>query len=165
MLLYNARKYNSGFTLIEMLIVTVIIGVIAAIAASNLLGLLNRNRVNQAARQVEGALKEAQRQAISSGKQCSVEIDTTNKIISNPAGGGCLLDNRSLNDLIQLNSNTATITFSGKGNITVIRPVVVVSMPNGTDLQRCVVIDSLLGSQRSGEYSGNPATPTRNNCQ
>ena len=59
MLLYNARKHNSGFTLIEMLIVTVIIGVIAAIAAPNLLGLLNRNRVNQAARQVEGALRES----------------------------------------------------------------------------------------------------------
>ena len=51
MLLYNARKYNSGFTLIEMLATIVIIGVIAAIAAPNFLGLLNRNRVNEAARQ------------------------------------------------------------------------------------------------------------------
>lgn len=167
MLLYNARKYNSGFTLIEMLATIVVIGVIAAIAAPNFLGLLNRNRVNEAARQIEGALTEAQRQAIRRGRQCSISIDTVNKIISNPAGGGgCLLSNRNLNDLIRLDTNRATITFSGKGNIDVTpRPVLVVSIPNGTNLQRCVVLDSLLGSQRSGEYSGTPTTPVSGNCQ
>ena len=167
MLLYNARKLNSGFTLIEMLATIIIIGIIAAIAAPNFLGLLNRNRVNEAAQQIEGALTEAQRQAMRRGRQCSISIDAANKIISNPAGGnGCLLSNRNLNDLIRLNSNTTTITFSGKGNITGTPPVLVVSIPNGTDLQRCVVIDSLLGSQRSGEYSGTiPATPVSGSCQ
>lgn len=174
MLLYDVRKSNSGFTLIEMLATIVVIGVIAAIAAPNFLGLLNRNRVNEAARQIEGALTEAQRQAIRRGKQCSISIDTANKIISNPAGGnGCLLSNRNLNDLIRLDTNRATISFSGKGNIeidnaagsTTPTPVLVVSIPNGTNLQRCVVIDSLLGSQRSGEYSGTPTTPVSGSCQ
>ena len=168
MLLYNARKLNSGFTLIEMLATIIIIGIIAAIAAPNFLGLLNRNRVNEAARQIEGALTEAQRQAIRRGRQCSISIDAANNLISNPAApaNGCLLSNRNLNNLIQLNSNTTTITFSGKGNITATpRPVLVVSIPNGTDLQRCVVIDSLLGSQRSGEYSGTPTTPVGGSCQ
>ena len=173
MLPCNARKSSSGFTLIEMMVTIIIIGVIAAIAAPNFLGLLNRNRVNEAARQIEGALTEAQRQAMRRGRQCSVSIDTANKIISNPAGGnGCLLSNRNLNDLIQLDTNLPaapnnTITFSGKGNITgTTPPVLVVSILNGTDLQRCVVLDSLLGSQRSGEYSGTiPATPVSTNCQ
>ena len=173
MLLYNARRSNSGFTLIEMLATIVIIGVIAAIAAPNFLGLLNRNRVNEAARQIEGALKEAQRQAIRRGRQCSISINPGSKIISNPAppangapANGCLLSNRNLNNLIQLNTNTTTITFSGKGNITATpRPVLIVSIPNGTNLQRCVVLDSLLGSQRSGEYSGTPTTPVSSSCQ
>ena len=168
MLLYNARKFNSGFTLIEMMVTIIIIGVIAAIAAPNFLGLLNRNRVNEAAQQIEGALKEAQRQAMRSGSQCSISIDAANDAITNPTGGGgCLLSNRILDDLIQLNTNTTTITFSGKGNITgATPPVLVVSMPNGTDLQRCVVIDSLLGSQRSGEYSGTiPTPPVSGSCQ
>lgn len=171
MLLYNARKSNSGFTLIEMLAVIIIIGVIAAIAAPNFLGLLNRNRVNEARQQIAGGLKEAQRQALRQGQQCSVTIDTVNKTITNPAAptNGCLLSSRNLDNLVQLNSNTATITFSGKGNITGgLAPVLVVSLPNGTDLQRCVVLDSLLGSQRSGDYSGtiaDGATPVSANCQ
>ena len=168
MLLCNARRSNSGFTLTEMIVTIIIIGVIAAIAAPNLLGLLNRNRVNEAARQIEGALTEAQRQAMKSGSQCSIRIDAANETISNPAApaNGCLLSNRVLDDSIQLNTNTTTITFSGKGNITgSTPPILVVSMPNGTDLQRCIVIDSLLGSQRSGEYSGTiPTPPVSSSC-
>ena len=168
MLPYNARKSGSGFTLIEMMVTTIIIGVIAAIAAPNFLGLLNRNRVNQAAQQIEGALTEAQRQAMRSGSQCTININEGTKTISNPAAptNGCLLSNRILDDLIQLDTNATTITFSGKGNITAPFPVLVVSIPNGTDLQRCVVLDSLLATQRSGEYSGIiPATPLSGSCQ
>ena len=167
MSLYAVRKSNSGFTLIEMLVTIIIIGVIAAIAAPNFLGLLNRNRVNQAQRQVEGALKEAQRQAMRKGKQCSINVNITDSTIS----GGCLLSNRELNTdsyKIQLNSTTTPITFSGKGNITGATPLLVVSIPNGTDSRKCVVIDSLLGSQRSGDYSeaiAAGATPVYAKCQ
>jgi prepilin-type N-terminal cleavage/methylation domain-containing protein len=169
MLLYNARKSSSGFTLIEMLAVFIIIGVVAAIAAPNLLGLLNRNRVNDAAQQVEGALKEAQRQAMRRGTQCSITVDATNKSISNPAGG-CLLSNRVLNNLIQLNSNTATMTFSGKGNIdgSLPTPVLVVSIPNSTNQRKCVVLEGFFGTLRSGDYSSAiaaGATPVDTNCQ
>lgn len=168
MSLYAARRSNSGFTLIEMLITIIVIGVIAAIAAPNFLGLLNRNRVNQAQRQVEGALKEAQRQAMRIGKQCSIDINTTSKTILNPTTAGitgCLLSNRNLNN-VDLASNTTTVTFSGKGNITgATPPVLVVSIPNNANQQKCVVIDSLLGSLRSGDYSGTiPTTPVADNC-
>ena len=170
MLPWRVRKFNSGFTLIEMLATIIIIGIIAAIAAPNFLGLLNRNRVNEAARQVEGALREAQRQALRRGKQCSININETTKIISNPTTNGCLLNSRNLNNLIKLDSSRTTITFSGKGNITIDgsnpTPVLVVSMPNGTDLQRCVVLDNILASLRTGEYSGTiPDPPLSTSCQ
>ena len=114
MLLYNAHKQNKGFTLIEIITVVIIIGVIAAISAPNLLGLLNRNRVNEAMRDIEGGLREASKQAIRNGTQCTVNIGANG--ISNPAGGnGCLLSNRVLNNLVTLNSNRTTIVFSGKG--------------------------------------------------
>jgi prepilin-type N-terminal cleavage/methylation domain-containing protein len=165
MSLYNVRKSSSGFTLIEMMVTIIIIGVIAAISAPNFLGLLNRNRVNEAAQQVEGALKEAQRQAIRGGKQCSISIDLTNKIISNPdttpPTNGCLLSSRNLNNLIQPNSNRTLITFSGKGNITIDdssgsatpTPVLVVSIPNATNQRKCVVLEGFFGTLRSGNYS------------
>ncbi|NJL51996.1 MAG: type II secretion system protein [Hydrococcus sp. SU_1_0] len=76
MLLYNARKSSSGFTLIEMLVVFIIVGVIAAIAAPNFLGLLNQSRVKDGLAQVEGAVKEAQRQAMRRGKPCKVKFVT-----------------------------------------------------------------------------------------
>ncbi len=95
MLLWLARKKrNSGFTLIEMLVTIIIVGVIAAISAPNLAGLLNRYRVNSALEEVEGAIKEAQKQAMRSGKSCTITINTVSKAIS----GGCLLSTRNLND-------------------------------------------------------------------
>jgi prepilin-type N-terminal cleavage/methylation domain-containing protein len=176
MLLYNVRKSSSGFTLIEMMVVTIIIGVIAAIAAPNFLGLLNRNRANEAMRQVEGAIKEAQRQALRTGKQCTINIDATNKTITNPSTNGCLLSTRVLNDWVQLNfSRTGTpptITFSGKGNITIddadaaLRtPVLVVSVPNNANIQKCVAVENVLGSIRTGDYSGTiPTIPLASDC-
>lgn len=175
MLLWRVPKNNSGFTLLEMLVAAVIVGVIAAISVPNLLGLLNRNRINDAMGQVEGALKEAQKQAIRNGKGCSVTINA-NEII-NPVSDGCLLSNRDLHDLVQLNSSRASIAFSGKGNITINdsnlalnipTPVIVISMAsgNGTNVQRCVVIQNSLGSIRTGTYSGAiPATPLPASCQ
>ncbi|MDJ0588552.1 MAG: prepilin-type N-terminal cleavage/methylation domain-containing protein [Pleurocapsa sp. MO_226.B13] len=175
MLLYSVRKLDKGFTLLEMITVVIIVGVIAAIAAPNFLGLLNRNRVNEAIRQIEGGLKEAQKQAIRSGKQCTVNINANG--LSNPMAAGvdgCLLNNRVVNNLVTLNSNRTAIIFSGKGNITIDnatgnpRPVLVAFMANGTDKQSCVVIQNTLGSMRTGEYTGDPSALGNNssdNCQ
>jgi prepilin-type N-terminal cleavage/methylation domain-containing protein len=169
MSLYNARKSNSGFTLIEMLVVFIIIGVIAAIAAPNFLGLLNRNRITDASQQVQGALKEAQRQALRRGKQCTIDIDSTNKIISNSGTNGCLLSERDLSKIdnsIRLASNTTSIVFSGKGNITgATAPTLVVYMSNGSPDQKCVVLEGLFATLRSGNYTGTiPASPVATSC-
>jgi prepilin-type N-terminal cleavage/methylation domain-containing protein len=169
MSLYAVRKSSSGFTLIEMMVVTIIIGVIAAIAAPNFLGLLNRNRINDAAQQVEGALKEAQRQALRRGKQCTIAISSTNKTISNSGTSGCLLSERDLKKIdnsIQLSSNTTSIVFSGKGNITGgTAPTLVVSMSNGSPDQKCIVLEGLFATLRSGNYTGTiPASPVATNC-
>jgi prepilin-type N-terminal cleavage/methylation domain-containing protein len=170
MLLYNARKSSSGFTLIEMMTVVIIIGVVAAIAAPNFLGLLNRNRINDAAQQVEGAIREAQRQAMRRGQPCSINVDDTNGSIFNPVANGCLLSNRVLNDLVQLNSSETTLTFTGKGNITGATgtPAMVVSIPNASDSRKCVVLEGMFGTLRSGDYStaiAAGATPAGASCQ
>ena len=166
MLLYNARKINSGFTLIEMLATIVIVGVIAAIAAPNFLGLLNRNRANEAMAQIEGALKEAQRQAIRNGRSCQISITAATKTIANSTGS-CLLSTRVLNDAVQLNTSRTDIDFSGKGNIstTAGTPVLVVSIPNNASIQKCVVMEGVLGTIRTGDYSGTiPDPPLSDDC-
>ncbi|MDJ0533853.1 MAG: prepilin-type N-terminal cleavage/methylation domain-containing protein [Xenococcaceae cyanobacterium MO_207.B15] len=163
---WNVRK-NQGFTLIEMLATVIIIGIVAAISAPNLLGLLNRNRVNQGLTELEGAIKEAQRQAIRSGEGCTVTINTSNKSIT----GGCLLSTRDLDENLDITTNvTGTannydIVFSGKGNTSNSGAIFVIYMSSGTDQQKCFVIDNTLGAMRTGDYTGNPtATLNVNNC-
>lgn len=56
-------RMEAGFTLIETLVVVVMVGVLAAIAAPSWLGFVARQRVNKANDAVLGALQEAQQLA------------------------------------------------------------------------------------------------------
>lgn len=147
MLLWRVRKYDTGFTLIEMITVVIIVGVIAAISAPNFLGLLNRNRVNSALGQIKGAIKEAQRQAIKDSSSCTVNITSATRTIS----GGCLLSNRIVDNNVTIDSDH-TITFSGKGNTTSDATIVVSTTNN--NVQKCLVVSSGLGLLREGDYDG-----------
>ena len=105
MLLYDAhRQSNKGFTLIEMLTAVIIVGVLAAIAAPNLLGMLNQTRVKDGLGQVEGAIREAQKLAIRRGRSCSIVFTTNgtgNSIVQvAPGFNGCLLNTRELSDSV-----------------------------------------------------------------
>lgn len=156
-----------GFTLIEMLAVTIIIGIISAIAVPNLLGTIRRNQVNEALEQINGAIKEAQRQAIRQGRLCRINIDiTNNELTGNPPS--CLLSDREINDNITIRTNIAgtppNIPFSFKGSTT--RSGTIVVSSNLVNLQRCFVISLGLGITRIGDYTGNSTgSVSATNCQ
>ncbi len=125
MKLWNVPRKESGFTLIEVLAVTVIIGIIGAIAVPNVLGQLNKARISDGVAQIEGAFKEAKRQATSRKQSCTIQIANVggNVIVQNQAGS-CLLETRQLPDGVTVGFNTTNdstiplpIQFSGKGNI------------------------------------------------
>ncbi|MBE9168684.1 type II secretion system protein [Pleurocapsales cyanobacterium LEGE 06147] len=171
-MLHQVPRGEEGFTLTEMIVTAIVVGVLAAVSVPSLVGLYNQNKVKEASAQVEGALKEAQRQAMRRGKSCTVEIDTTNKKIKNPSGGdGCLLSERELGEQITLRTNISplTISFSMKGSAATTAsedPTFVVSMPNTTSEQRCVVVASALGLMRSGNYTGSTTgTVDPDDCQ
>lgn len=172
MLLYNARrKVNQGFTLIEMMVTVIIIGVIASIAAPNFLGLLNQSRVKDGLAQVEGAIKEAQRQAIRRGKTCKIKFvnetidgksrETINVVESTDTGetvaagfyNGCLLEKRILPVDVSLNlDGIEKITFSVKGNTqSDSEGIIQISHPQTTTV-KCLQISGLLGNMITGDY-------------
>lgn len=167
----NAQTNDRGFTLTEMLVTMIVAGVLAALTAPSLVGLLNRNQINEAQRQVESALREAQRQAIRRGKSCSVEIDTTSKTISSP-DSGCLLSQRDVGentlvggDTVSLKPDNSTITieFTHKGATSSNAVIVIESTLNNT--KKCVAIAGALGAVKTGVYTGAlDTTLTLNNC-
>jgi prepilin-type N-terminal cleavage/methylation domain-containing protein len=166
---YNhlSPQKEAGFSLIEMLAVTAIISIVAAIAVPNLLGILRRNQVNTALEQLYGAIKETQRQAIYQGRLCRVNINTTTKkITGNPSN--CLLSDRQINDNVTIRTNLSgtppNISFSHKGSTTKSGTIVVSSA--SVNWQKCFVISLGIGIMRTGEYIGSSTgSVSASNCQ
>ncbi|AFZ36250.1 hypothetical protein Sta7437_2725 [Stanieria cyanosphaera PCC 7437] len=161
---YNVQNKEQGFTLTEMLVAIILVGILAAIMAPNFLGLLNQNRVKEAQRLVEGALKEAQRQAIRRGKNCTVTIDTTAKTFSST--NNCLLSTRTLNNQVLITANdgnTNIISFTHKGIVSPGKTIVVYN--SSSNEKKCVVVSDGLGSLRTGDYTGDISTTLNaNSC-
>lgn len=146
-MLYLALKKNDrGFTLVEMVVTAIILGVLAAVSVPNLLGMYNRQRANATLEKVEGAIKEAQRLAIRNGRSCTIDIDNSERTIS----GGCLLSSREFGDYITLNSDQNTISFTAKGTIPNAAMIRVGS--EYTNADRCLVITAGIGLIRTGDY-------------
>jgi prepilin-type N-terminal cleavage/methylation domain-containing protein len=147
------KKSNYGFTLTELMIALIIIGIIAAIASPSFMGMLSRYRLEEALQQLLGAINETQRLAMVQGKSCRINVNpSTNNITAN---AGCLLSDRQINSAIKIRSNftgSTNITFSYKGSTTRMGTIVLSS--DYTDTQKCFVIALGTGIKRIGNYNG-----------
>ena len=149
------QKRDRGFTLIELMVALIIVGVIAAIASPNFLGLLSRIRVNSSLEKLLGAIRETQQLAMRQGKICRIDINLNTNIISS-ATNDCLLNERKINENVIIRTNlsgsTPNIPFSHRGSTTKMGTIVLSS--NLTDIQKCFVISLGLGIMRTGNYTG-----------
>ncbi len=210
-------KENAGFTLLEVLVVVVIIGILSAIAAPSWQSFVNKQQANKATDVIFSALQTAQREAKRTKKSYSVSfVNDSNNIpqvaiyqsTSSPTGTWKQLlndlstqtqkmvigtnlttENTASSTTISYNSPASlpttkpsqTITFDYMGaldfsslvntkttsnniisvqssNLGTTGLIVAVNVANGgtpknTDIKRCVIVKTLLGSMQMGKDS------------
>lgn len=163
MLPSSAHKGDQGFTLPEVLIIVVVVGILAAIAVPSFLGWYNRQKVNQALTQVQGALKEAQREAIKKSKSCEINIPTgSNQTIASDCfvTGSRTLDGVS----IRRSKNpswTVTYDFKGRTKDIANAGTIFFSVPNNSMPEKCLVISQGIGIMRTGTFDNSSSA----NCK
>lgn len=73
-MLYNRSSNEKGFTLIELMVVLVIVGILTSLLIPNISGFVAQQEINEAAQNVAGALRSAKEIAITKNVRTVVEI-------------------------------------------------------------------------------------------
>lgn len=124
---------NKGFTLIEIMIVIVIMGIMAAIATPNLMSYMSRLRLNGAARQVMTDLMLARGKAVSENKRVGVVFTSNHQYtIFSDNNQNSAIDTGELTVSKNIQAEFADVTLSSNTSPIFLPNGSVLSATNGT---------------------------------
>ncbi|WP_392477203.1 GspH/FimT family pseudopilin [Nostoc sp. C110] len=165
--LVNAKKLlnkhsSSGFTLPEMLVVVVLIGILATQGISNWLAFVETRRLNTAQNEVHLAIHQARSQASNEKLTWQASFREQNSIIQwavhpatvNPStanwnniDSNVRLDSETT---LQLSNGIRKVQFDYRGNSQNLGRITL-SSSSGGKVKRCVIISTILGTMRTAK--------------
>lgn len=170
----TSKKSDAGFTLLELLVIVVLLGTLAAIAAPSWLGLINRQRVRTVNDRVFQSLRLAQSEAKRTKSPVTITFDKSvdPPIVTFspplPTGGSTQQLNGggeikpatialAFNKPDSTNPNTSSLVFDYQGNLAQgTTPFVITVSPAGGGAKQCAIVQTLIGGMRTDE--GTPCT-------
>jgi prepilin-type N-terminal cleavage/methylation domain-containing protein len=157
---------NYGFTLFELIIVTLIIGILSVIVVPSFLGFLTRAKVNNGLSLLQGNIQITQREAMKRSKSCILNLPNNNTKDGTLSSTCSSTGDRKLKDVFVVYNNPSgqKINFNFRGHTSPLRTIVIYH-PD-TKHKRCVVVSNGIGMVRTGVYTNdNLATISATHCQ
>ena len=159
---------NQGFTLLEVMIVLVMIGILSAIAAPAWTTFYAVRKLNVAQDQVHRALRLTRSNAVQRKEDWQFSIRETNGVVQlavHPETHSPSTNTwQTLEEGIQLDTETTLrqagdirrIKFDYHGNVKPPFGRVTLSSPQGGNAKRCVIISTILGAMRQSKEHSRP---------
>lgn len=169
---YFSKSGNKeGFTLIEVIVTIIIVGILSAIVAPSWLNFVEVRRLNIAQDQIYRSVREAQSQAKKEKLPWKISIREKNQIVQWAVHPTSIPPEKvtwnNLDNNIQIEPEPETTgqaqdglwqtQFDYRGNVNLLKQVTL-SSKNGNKAKRCVVVSTILGAVRTAKER-----PTANN--